>query len=99
MFYICSNSLTFKRRCCLLSRKGRGNWDCETSQHQKDLKEIAGAVLSCPARLRAGAMGNFFSELKRRHIYRVAAAYAVLAWLLLQIVNNVIPIMQSPAWV
>jgi adenylate cyclase len=44
-------------------------------------------------------MGNFFAELKRRHIYRVAAAYAVIAWLLLQIVNNVTPIMQAPAWV
>jgi len=42
-------------------------------------------------------MGHFFAELKRRHIYRVAAAYAVVAWLLLQIVNNVTPIMQSPA--
>ena len=27
-------------------------------------------------------MANLFAELKRRHIYRVAAAYAVLAWLL-----------------
>src|SRR5262245_10967068 len=36
-------------------------------------------------------MGNFFAELKRRHIYRVAAAYAVVAWVVLQIVNNVAP--------
>src|SRR5262245_21171436 len=36
-------------------------------------------------------MGNFFAELKRRHIYRVAAAYAVVAWAILQIVNNVAP--------
>ena len=34
-------------------------------------------------------MANFFAELKRRHIYRVAAAYAVVAWVLLQLVNNV----------
>jgi hypothetical protein len=27
-------------------------------------------------------MANFFAELKRRHIYRVAAAYAVVAWVL-----------------
>ena len=44
-------------------------------------------------------MANFFAELKRRHIYRVAAAYAVVAWLLLQIVNNVTPIIAAPAWV
>ena len=33
-------------------------------------------------------MGNLFAELKRRHIYRVAAAYAVVAWVLIQLVNN-----------
>jgi TolB-like protein/Flp pilus assembly protein TadD len=43
-------------------------------------------------------MGNFFAELKRRHIYRVAAAYAVVAWLLLQLVNNVTPLMRLPDW-
>jgi hypothetical protein len=37
-------------------------------------------------------MGNVFAELKRRHIYRVAAAYAVVAWVLLQLVNNVAPV-------
>src|SRR6266852_6935512 len=44
-------------------------------------------------------MGNFFAELKRRHIYRVAAAYAVVAWVLLQVVNNVAPVLDLPAWV
>src|SRR5215831_7158655 len=44
-------------------------------------------------------MGNFFAELKRRHIYRVAAAYAVVAWVLLQIVNNVAPILDLPPWI
>ena len=32
-------------------------------------------------------MGNLLAELKRRHIYRVAAAYAVVAWVLVQIVE------------
>jgi len=36
-------------------------------------------------------MANLFAELKRRHIYRVAAAYAVVAWVLIQLVNNVAP--------
>ena len=44
-------------------------------------------------------MGNFFTELKRRHIYRVAAAYAVVSWLLLQLVNNVAPVLDLPVWV
>ncbi len=42
---------------------------------------------------------NFFAELKRRHIYRVAAAYAVVAWVLLQLVANVAPILDLPPWV
>ena len=44
-------------------------------------------------------MERFFSELKWRHVYRVAAAYAVLAWLLLQVVNNVAPVLDLPVWV
>src|SRR5712691_10924088 len=41
-------------------------------------------------------MGNFFAELKRRHIYRVAAAYAVVAWVLIQLVNNITPMLNLP---
>src|SRR6185503_14452415 len=43
-------------------------------------------------------MGGFFAELKRRHIYRVAAAYAVVAWVLIQIVNNLAPALRLPEW-
>src|SRR5215831_9482968 len=43
-------------------------------------------------------MEKFFAELKRRHIYRVAAAYAVVAWVLLQIVNNIAPGLNLPNW-
>ncbi len=43
-------------------------------------------------------MGSFFAELKRRHIYRVAAAYAVVAWVLLQLVNNIAPGLNLPNW-
>jgi TolB-like protein/Tfp pilus assembly protein PilF len=44
-------------------------------------------------------MGNLFAELKRRHIYRVAAAYAVVAWVLLQLAANVSPILDLPPWI
>jgi TolB-like protein/tetratricopeptide (TPR) repeat protein len=44
-------------------------------------------------------MAEFFAELKRRQMFRVGAAYAVLAWLLLQIVNNVAPVLDLPLWV
>ena len=41
-------------------------------------------------------MEKFFAELKRRHMYRVAAAYAVVAWVLLQLVNNLAPGLNLP---
>ena len=44
-------------------------------------------------------MGAFFSELKRRHVYRVAAAYSVVAWVLLQLVNNLVPVLELPSWI
>jgi TolB-like protein len=43
-------------------------------------------------------MAEFFAELKRRQLFRVAAAYAVIAWLLLQIFNNLTPLMRLPEW-
>ena len=44
-------------------------------------------------------MAEFFAELKRRHMFRVAAAYAVVAWLILQVVNNIAPGLNLPNWV
>jgi TolB-like protein len=44
-------------------------------------------------------MNPFFAELKRRHVYRVAIAYAVVAWLLTQIATQVFPFFEIPNWV
>jgi TolB-like protein len=44
-------------------------------------------------------MQKLLAELKRRQMFRVAAAYAVVAWLLLQVVNNVAPVLDLPPWV
>jgi len=44
-------------------------------------------------------MGNFFAELRRRHIYRVGAAYAVVAWVLTQLVGVLMPVFDLPAWI
>ena len=41
---------------------------------------------------------NFFSELKRRNVYKVAIAYAVVGWLLVQITTQVFPIFEIPNW-
>jgi TolB-like protein/Flp pilus assembly protein TadD len=41
---------------------------------------------------------NFFAELKRRNVYRAAAAYGVVAWLLIQIATQVFPFFDIPNW-
>src|SRR5881392_3699978 len=41
---------------------------------------------------------NFFGELKRRNVYKVAIAYAVVAWLLIQIATQVFPFFEIPNW-
>ena len=43
--------------------------------------------------------GNFFAELKRRNVYKVAAAYAVIAWLLIQAASILFPTFEAPPWV
>src|SRR5450432_3388925 len=40
---------------------------------------------------------SFFAELKRRHVYKVGAAYAVAGWLLVQVVTQVFPIFEVSA--
>ena len=41
---------------------------------------------------------NFFAELKRRNVYKVAVAYAVVAWLLIQVATQVSPFFEIPNW-
>jgi hypothetical protein len=41
---------------------------------------------------------DFFAELKRRNVYKVAIAYAVVAWLLMQIATQVFPFLEIPNW-
>jgi TolB-like protein/Tfp pilus assembly protein PilF len=41
---------------------------------------------------------NFFGELKRRNVYKVAVAYAVVAWLLIQIATQIFPFFEIPNW-
>jgi TolB-like protein/Tfp pilus assembly protein PilF len=43
-------------------------------------------------------LSNFFSELKRRNVYKVAVAYAVVSWLLIQIATQVFPFFEIPNW-
>ena len=44
-------------------------------------------------------LGNFFAELKRRNVYKVAVAYAIVAWLLIQAASILFPTFEAPSWV
>ena len=39
---------------------------------------------------------NFFAELRRRNVHKVTLAYAVIAWLLIQLA--LIPVLEAPSW-
>jgi len=42
---------------------------------------------------------NFFSDLKRRNVYKVAVAYAVVGWVIAQIATQIFPFLEIPNWV
>jgi TolB-like protein len=42
---------------------------------------------------------NFFTELKRRNVYKVAVVYAVTAWLSIQAASILLPTFEAPSWV
>src|SRR6202165_5068944 len=41
---------------------------------------------------------SFFAELKRRNVYKVAVAYAIVGWLLVQVATQVFPFFEIPNW-
>jgi TolB-like protein/Flp pilus assembly protein TadD len=41
---------------------------------------------------------KFFAELQRRNVYRVAVAYGVVSWLLIQIATQIFPVFEIPNW-
>ncbi len=44
-------------------------------------------------------MGNLFQELKRRKVFRVAAVYVIVAWLIIQVAGEILPTFDAPQWV
>src|SRR5215831_12674422 len=42
---------------------------------------------------------SFFAELQRRNVYKVAVAYAVVGWLVIQIATQVFPFLDIPNWI
>ena len=43
-------------------------------------------------------MSSLIARLKRRHLYRVAVAYAAIGWLLIQVVTQTFPVFSLPSW-
>jgi TolB-like protein/Tfp pilus assembly protein PilF len=41
---------------------------------------------------------KFFGELQRRNVYRVAVAYGVVSWLLIQVATQIFPVFEIPNW-
>src|SRR6266481_6453329 len=41
---------------------------------------------------------NFFAELKRRNVYKVAVAYAIVGWVIAQIATQIFPFLEIPNW-
>jgi TolB-like protein/Flp pilus assembly protein TadD len=46
-----------------------------------------------------GDMGSFFTELKRRNVFKVGVAYIIVAWLLIQVADTLLPTFGAPDWV
>ena len=42
--------------------------------------------------------GKFFAEMRRRSVYKVAVAYLVAAWLLVQVATQTFPFFEIPNW-
>src|SRR6266481_1559167 len=97
------------KRCAGWNRVSR-NVTAPTSADQS--RSIARSAARRSAFRSAGAKGgrteirskavkieNFFAELKRRNVYKVAVAYAVVAWLLIQAASILLPTFEAPTWV
>src|SRR6266566_2992375 len=60
------------------------------------LFSVSNRAVSCRERMNPD---NFFAELKRRNVYKVAIAYVVAGWALAQGIAQVFPVFDIPNWV
>jgi len=44
------------------------------------------------------SLGTFFRELRRRKLFQVAVVYAVVGWLIIQVVETIFPRLHLPDW-
>jgi adenylate cyclase len=47
---------------------------------------------------KASALGNFFDELRRRRVIRVAVVYAIIGWVMIEVASTVFPGLKLPDW-
>jgi len=52
-----------------------------------------------PDSLLGEAVSSLFEELKRRNVIRMAVAYAVVSWLIIQVADTAVPALRLPEWV
>ena len=69
----------------------------DPAQRPASARELMQNLEVCQQQLSAGS-GSFFSQLKERHVVRVAIAYGVTAWLLAQIATQIFPFFEIPNW-
>src|SRR5881397_364511 len=60
------------------------------------LFSVSNRAVSCRERMNPD---NFFAELKRRNVYKVAIAYVVVGWALAQGIAQVFPVFDAPNWI
>ena len=73
----------------------------DAQQNARETTKLARGTSLAPDRTpRNGAMNsqNFFAELKRRKVYKVGIAYAVVAWVLMQVASQIFPFFEIPNW-
>src|SRR5213080_2812722 len=69
----------------------------DPAQRPASARELMEKLEFCRQQLSAGSgSGSFFSQLKQRHVVRVAIAYGVTAWLLAQIATQIFPFFEIP---
>src|SRR5438552_6449056 len=92
------------RQCCEI--RGSRQWSCASVSRRIGARKAGPPAAGRSARQTSNAAWirraandmNVFSELKRRNVYKVAAAYAVIGWLLVQVATQVFPFFDIPNW-
>src|SRR5437899_1587354 len=65
---------------------------------RKGLSDIIRSNLEKAAAEQAVNSRNFLTELNRSNVYKVAIAYGVVAWLLMQVASQIFPFFEIPNW-